>query len=76
MHDVGVVKVLPVHRGKEEELGDGVEAAEDIQEGAKEEIPEDKCSFKNITRIANATVTLNCQVKIIVTNSISQLSEL
>ena len=42
MHDVGVVQVLPVHRGEEEELGDGVEAAEDIQEGAKEEIPEDK----------------------------------
>ena len=38
--EVGVVKVLPFHRREEEELGDCVEADEDGQEGAKEEIPE------------------------------------
>ena len=40
VHEVGVVQVLPFHRGEEEELGDCVEADEDGQEGAKEEIPE------------------------------------
>ena len=46
MHDVGVVQILPVHRGEEEELGDGVEADEDVQEGAKQEIPKNKFSLK------------------------------
>ena len=42
VHEVGVVQVngLPFHRGEEEELGDCVEADEDGQEGAKEEISE------------------------------------
>ena len=40
VQEVGVVQVLPVHRGEEEELGDCVQAGEDGQEGAKEEIPE------------------------------------
>ena len=38
VHQVGVVQVLPLHGGEEEELGDCVEADEDGQEGAKEEV--------------------------------------
>ena len=38
MHEVGVVQVPPFHRWEEEELGDGVEADEDVEEGAEEEI--------------------------------------
>ena len=43
--EVGVVKVLPFHRREEEELGDCVEADEDGQEGAKEEISEADASL-------------------------------
>ena len=38
--EVRVVEVLPLHRGEEEELGDGVDGDQDGQEGAEEEVPE------------------------------------
>ena len=37
---MGVVEVLPLNRGEEEELGDGVDGDQDGQEGAEEEVPE------------------------------------
>ena len=40
VQEVGVVQVLPVHRGEEEELGGCVQDGKYRQEGAKEEISE------------------------------------